>query len=126
MRIALKDYKVPGTDLLIEKGTRVMIPVDAIHYDSNIYPDPEMFNPERFNYDEISKRHPMAWLPFGEGPRNCIALRFGKMQTKIGLISLLRNFRFEVCEKTVVPIEIDKTHVLMASLGGIYLKVSKL
>ncbi|KAL5291884.1 hypothetical protein ACFFRR_010952 [Megaselia abdita] len=126
IRIAQKDYKVPGTNFVLEKGSRVMIPTDAIHYDPDIYPDPQKFDPERFDPEEIKKRHPMAWLPFGEGPRNCIGLRFGKMQTKIGLITLLRNFEFSKCEKTAIPIEIDKGNFLVGSKGGIYLKVKKL
>lgn len=124
--MAENDYKVPGTSFVIEKGTRVVIPADAIHHDPDIYPEPDKFDPERFVPDEIKKRHAMTWLPFGEGPRNCIGQRFGKMETKIGLITLLRNFKFSVCERTSIPIDIDKTHFMVGSKGGIYLKVERL
>lgn len=103
-----------------------MIPADAIHHDSSIYPEPETFNPERFNFNEIKKRHPLTWLPFGGGPRNCIGMRFGKMQVKVGIITLIRNFKFSTCSKTSIPIQIDKTNMLVNPLGGVYLKVEEI
>ena len=122
-RRAQQNYKLPNSNLEIEKGIQVMVPVDAIHHDPEIFPDPSLFDPERFSPEEVKKRHPMAWLPFGDGPRNCLGLRFGKMQTRVGLVSLLRDFRFSVCEKTEIPIEYTKTNFLLTPGHGIHLKV---
>lgn len=69
-RQAKNNYLVPGTDILIEKDVAVLIPAFAIQYDSEYYPNPEKFDPERFESEEKSKRNPMTWLPFGDGPRN--------------------------------------------------------
>lgn len=60
------------TDFCIPKGTSVAIPVFGLHRDSNIYPNPEKFDPERFSEENIKTRHPYVYLPFGEGPRICI------------------------------------------------------
>ncbi|XP_016960477.2 probable cytochrome P450 6a14 [Drosophila biarmipes] len=94
VREANRDYKVPGTDIVIDKGSNILIPVYNIHHDPDIYSQPEKFDPSRFDPEAVKSRHPMAYLPFGDGPRNCIGLRFGKIQAKIGLVSLLRHFKF--------------------------------
>lgn len=70
IRTAAKDYKVPKTNLTIRKGTLTLIPTYAIHNDPDIYSEPEKFDPERFSEENKKNRHAMAFLPFGDGPRN--------------------------------------------------------
>lgn len=67
-RTAVREYKIPQTNVTISKDQAVWIPVYAIQHDPEIYPEPEKFKPERFMPEEVAKRHPMAFLPFGEGP----------------------------------------------------------
>jgi cytochrome P450 family 6 len=71
-RECTKEYKIPGTDVVLEKGMATVIPILALHHDPQYYPEPERFDPERFNEEEKSKRHHYVYLPFGEGPRICI------------------------------------------------------
>lgn len=120
------NYRIPGTDIIIEKGTTIFIPVHAIHHDPEYYPNPEKFDPDRFSSEEKMKRDPMTFLAFGEGPRNCIGLRFALMQTRVALIILLNNFEFSVGSKTTVPIPINGASFLLSPLGDVYLKVESL
>ncbi|XP_045469353.1 probable cytochrome P450 6a14 isoform X2 [Harmonia axyridis] len=71
-RVCTKSYRVPGTEIVLQKGANVLIPVYGIHYDPLYYPEPEKFIPERFSDENKKSRHPFAFLPFGEGPRMCI------------------------------------------------------
>ena len=71
-RVAKQDYKLLNYDFDIPKGTRITIPTQGIHHDENLYPEPDVFNPERFNAETVAKRHAYAYLPFGEGPKMCI------------------------------------------------------
>lgn len=110
---------------MLDKGILALIPVHNIHHDPEIYPEPEKFDPSRFDPEEVKNRHPMAYLPFGDGPRNCIGLRFGKIQAKIGLVSLLRRFKFSVSNRTDVPLIFSKKSFLLTTDDGIYLKVER-
>ena len=71
-RECTNDFKIPSTDVVLKKGMATVIPVLALHHDPKYYPEPERFDPERFNEDENAKRHHYVYLPFGEGPRICI------------------------------------------------------
>lgn len=65
-----KDYPVPGTNIVLKKGICVQMPLQSIHIDPEHYPDPDLFDPDRFEDNEKLKRDLMTWLPFGSGPRN--------------------------------------------------------
>jgi cytochrome P450 family 6 len=124
-RECTKDYKIPGTDVVLEKGLATVIPVLALHHDPKYYPEPERFDPERFNEEEKAKRHQYVYLPFGEGPRICIGMRFGLMQTKVGLVSLLSKYQLSVSKKTQIPVVFDPKSFNLLPLGGMWLQIRK-
>ncbi|XP_017867352.1 PREDICTED: cytochrome P450 6a2 [Drosophila arizonae] len=125
-RKALNDYVVPGhPKYVIEKGTQIILPAAAYHRDEDLYPEPEKFDPERFSPEQVAARDSVEWLPFGDGPRNCVGMRFGQMQTRIGLAQLLRNFKFTVCDKTDIPLIYDPKSLIIGTIGGIYLRVER-
>lgn len=121
-----EDYRIPGTDVILDKGSAVLIPVHGIHYDPEFYPDPEKFDPDRFSSEEKLKRDPMTFLAFGEGPRNCLGSRFAYMQSRIALVTLLSNFEFSIGPKTTVPAVISKTAFLLTPQHDLFLKVKPL
>lgn len=71
-RACVKDYKVPGTDFIIEKDTFVMVSNMGIQRDPEYYPNPNSFDPERFSNENKAKRPFVSHVPFGEGPRVCV------------------------------------------------------
>ncbi|XP_055697213.1 probable cytochrome P450 6a13 [Phlebotomus papatasi] len=125
-RLSVENYRVPNTDLIIEKGTQVLIPVMGIHMNPDIYPNPHVFDPDRFTSDNSNNRHPMAYLPFGDGPRNCIGKRFALIQVTVGLAYILNYFKFTMNSKTKLPLEIDPTDIPLHVKGGAWFNVEKL
>ncbi|KAB7506176.1 Cytochrome P450 4C1 [Armadillidium nasatum] len=82
-------------EYVIPKGTSVMISTYRLHRDSEVFPDPEAFKPERFFPENSVNRNPYAYIPFSAGPRNCIGQKFALMEEKVILSTFLRNFRVE-------------------------------
>ncbi|RZC32715.1 cytochrome P450 6a2, partial [Asbolus verrucosus] len=124
-RITVKPYKIPETEAVVDVGTPVIISVLGLHRDPDYFPDPLEFDPERFNGD--NKVVPFTYLPFGDGPRNCIGLRFGLMQTKLGLASLLNDFKFFPSDKSPRHLAIDPstTTLVLSVLNGVHTKIVK-
>lgn len=74
IREATKQYQVPNDTLVIEKGQKIIIPINSIHNDPKYYPNPHIFDPERFSPAEKSKRPSGTELSFGDGPRLCLGI----------------------------------------------------
>nr|QLL22071.1 cytochrome P450 [Tribolium confusum] len=124
-RTCKQDYKIPNSDVVIEKGTPVFIPMFGLHYDEEFYPNPEKFDPERFSEENIKNITPFSYIPFGEGPRNCIGERFGLLGTKLGLIHILSEFEIEKTSETPVPLQFEPKSFVLASKIGLPMKFTK-
>ncbi|CAH1400047.1 unnamed protein product [Nezara viridula] len=107
----------------IEKDTAIIIPVWSLHQDPQYFPDPDKFNPERFSQENKDSIVPYTYLPFGEGPRMCIGMRFGLLQTKVGIVTLLRKFRVEPCEETKIPLVMGGASATTASDEPVIIKL---
>ncbi|XP_033348638.1 cytochrome P450 6k1-like isoform X2 [Bombus vosnesenskii] len=116
-------YQIPGSKVELPVGMRVIIPIYGFHHDPDYYPDPATFDPERFTEENKRTRHPYTYLPFGEGPRNCIGMRFALLQIKVGVISFLRKHRVETCERTITPIKFSRRSLVTTSEKGFWLKI---
>ncbi|KAI4459285.1 cytochrome p450 [Holotrichia oblita] len=73
-----KNYPIPNSDLIVEQGSTVVISVLGLHMDEEYYPNPEVFDPDRFSKENKAKRSQYVHIPFGEGPRICIGELFVK------------------------------------------------
>ncbi|XP_076696182.1 cytochrome P450 3A9-like [Callospermophilus lateralis] len=110
VRVCKKDVELNG--VLIPKGTIVAIPTYSLHQNSTYWPEPEKFYPERFSKKNKDSINPYVYMPFGNGPRNCIGMRFALMNMKLALIRLLQNFSFHPCKETQIPLKLSKTPFL--------------
>lgn len=125
-RKVVKEYKVPGKDYTLIPGQMLFVPIFSMQRDEKYFPNPYDFNPERFNSSNIDKIKPFSYLPFGEGPRQCIGVRFGMLQTRLGIVTFLRNVRIRECQRTVPVIELSPTSPMLLPKHGIWLKLEKL
>ncbi|CAN7989348.1 unnamed protein product, partial [Ixodes hexagonus] len=87
------------------KGVNIMVPVWHVHHDPELWPDPYKFNPGRFD-PEASPRHPMAFIPFGLGPRMCLGKRFALLELKTALCKVIRRYRIIPCADAKEQLEL--------------------
>ncbi|CAH1108303.1 unnamed protein product [Psylliodes chrysocephalus] len=120
-----EDFPVPDSDVVIEKGTPILIPITGLQLDEKLFPDPHKYDPERFR-NKTDSGNGLYFLPFGDGQRACIGERFGRIMTKLALTSILTNFEVTKCSETPVPIIFEPKSFLLLSNVGVPLQFKKL
>ena len=85
-RTALEDVVIDG--YLVRKGSRAAACPFVTHRDPGLWPEPDRFDPGRFDGPAGHERDRHAHLAFGAGPRGCVGMSFAmlEMQTILGLI----------------------------------------
>jgi cytochrome P450 family 6 len=121
-RLSINEYTIPGTNVTLEPGEMVGFNVSGIHMDSKYYPNPQTFNPENFSKEAKAERHPYTFLAFGQGPRNCIGMRFALLEAKMCFVSVLRNFTLLPSDKTKEPLQIDPQNKFGYPKDGLWIR----
>ena len=103
-RTASRDIRLEtqdgSTSIDIKKGDVIHFPVYCIHRDEEQFPDHETFNPDRFMGEPTF--HKYAYLPFGSGPRNCVARSLALLEAKMALLNVVYRYKLTTCEQTKV------------------------
>lgn len=89
-RRALEDVRIGG--YLLPKGSVVSIMTVIPHHDARWFPQPERFDPARFDPAAGREIPRGAYLPFGAGPRVCIGSSFASVEITLALAMLLQRF----------------------------------
>ncbi|XP_046659109.1 probable cytochrome P450 6d5 isoform X2 [Homalodisca vitripennis] len=123
MRECVRPYKMPDSNLTIEKGTLILIPVVGLHNDPQYYPDPSQFDPDRFKDNKFKPSS--TYLPFGDGPRICIAMRFAVMEVKACVAKIVSQYSVRLSNKTKLPLQYEIRSFVPIVKGGIHLSFQK-
>ncbi|KAH8372471.1 hypothetical protein KR093_011702, partial [Drosophila rubida] len=144
-RICSKDYTLRDDDDSIifkfKKGDRIFVPIAGIQLDSQYFPNPHKFDPERFSDENKDKIVPYTYIPFGTGPRICIGEflqsifslcttyiliyimyiagnRYALMTAKAMLFNLVLRYKIERSPKTSRDLLTDSIGFLLEPKGG--------
>ncbi|KAG8176924.1 hypothetical protein JTE90_018707 [Oedothorax gibbosus] len=112
-------YELGDTGLTLPKEVAVTIPVWAMHRDPEIFPNPETFDPERFSPEQRAKRDAFTYMPFGLGPRSCVAMRFALVEMKVCLAHVLAHFIIKTCPDTKIPLDFNSGQGTLQPIGNI-------
>uniref|UniRef100_A0A182KHA4 Uncharacterized protein n=1 Tax=Anopheles christyi TaxID=43041 RepID=A0A182KHA4_9DIPT len=78
---------------MIPAGANVIIVPFYLGRDARYFPDPDRFDPERFNVERSAeKANPYQYIPFSAGPRNCIGQKFAVAELKSIVSKVLRHY----------------------------------
>ncbi|XP_039015742.1 abscisic acid 8'-hydroxylase 3-like [Hibiscus syriacus] len=92
-RKAAQDFEIDGYN--IEKGWSINLDVVSIHHDPETFPDPEKFDPSRFN----ATLKTFSYLGFGSGPRMCPGMNLAKLEICIFIHHLVCRYKWRALEK---------------------------
>ncbi|XP_017786799.1 PREDICTED: cytochrome P450 302a1, mitochondrial [Nicrophorus vespilloides] len=81
----------------VPKGTVVVSQNQVSCRLEQYFPTPHEFKPERWLKDHplYMKPHPYLLLPFGHGPRACIARRMAEQNMLVLMLKLIRNYKIQ-------------------------------
>ena len=94
-----------------------------VHYDPEIYPNPERFDPDRWAERTFK---PYEFLAFGGGVRRCIGASMAVMEMKIALVAWLIRWEFRLPDDAPESEPVHRRNLTMAPRSGIELVVSKI
>ncbi|KAL1430292.1 hypothetical protein MTO96_015171 [Rhipicephalus appendiculatus] len=119
-----QEYEYKG--IKIPSGMSILVPAFQMHHDPKLWNDPEAFIPERFSTENRSKIEPMAYQAYGNGPRNCVAMRFAQLVLKFTLAKLLSSYRLVLDpNKHKGDLKIGSSFTLAYPLDGVWLKLQE-
>ncbi|XP_053075685.1 cytochrome P450 4F2 isoform X1 [Acinonyx jubatus] len=120
-RCCTQDIVLPD-GRVIPKGVICLVSIFGTHHNPSVWPDPEVYNPFRFDPENIKERSSLAFIPFSAGPRNCIGQTFALTEIKVVLALTLLRFR-------VLPDKEEprrKPELILRAEGGLWLRVEQL
>jgi cytochrome P450 len=91
MRRTLEPVELGGT--LIPEGAEVIVSPHALHHDPASFPDPDRFDPGRWEPERAARLPKGAFVPFGAGTRQCIGNRFAQNEIVLTLATVAARWR---------------------------------
>lgn len=116
-RMAAEDDEIAGHR--IAKGSIVAPVMYSVHRHPAFWPEPERFDPERFTPERSAGRHPLAWVPFGAGPRKCIGQELSLMESTLTLAMLTQRYELAASGHRVRP----KVETVLRPADGVRLRI---
>lgn len=80
----------------IPKGWNVLYEINQTHQDTAVYPEPDRFDPDRFNLERSTHAKPFSYVPFGGGLRECLGKEFARLEMKLFAAKIVREYEWEL------------------------------
>jgi cytochrome P450 len=87
-------YRIPA-------GRIVVVCQWATHRNPRLWPNPDVFDPQRFTPEREAARHRFASFPFGRGPRACIGSHFAMLEAAIALAMIVQRYELRAEQQSL-------------------------
>ncbi|MCH7600730.1 MAG: cytochrome P450 [Myxococcales bacterium] len=96
MRKVMYDFHYKG--FTIAAGKLVAVSPSISNRMPECFPDPDHYDPSRYERGREEDKQNFAWIPFGAGHHRCVGSAFAMMQLKAIFSELLRHYDFELSQ----------------------------
>ncbi|CAK1553503.1 unnamed protein product [Leptosia nina] len=126
IRKVLTDTKLPS-GYILPAGSGVVVSIWGVHRDPKYWgPDAENFDPDRFLPERYNIANSCSFMPFSNGPRNCLGYQYALMSIKTAVTGVVRNYRvIGEEEKTPTPHMRVKLDIMMKAVDGYQVALEK-
>lgn len=105
-----------GKDYTFLPGDKIAFSIVGFHYDPTYFPEPEKFDPHRFLDSKDNDMN--GYMPYSNGPRNCIGMRLANMHLQLMFFKLLSKFKLECNDKTPVKFQAENGSIALKPKNG--------
>lgn len=119
-RTMTEDFQLTS-EYTIPEGCSINIFLYKLHRDPNLFPNPDVFDPDRFLPENSQTRHPFAFCPFSAGPRNCMGQKFAMLELKAVLSAVIRKFR--ILPPINCPDIVVGSELVLRSRTGVFVRL---
>lgn len=88
-----EDVQLASENYVLPAGCTVVIGTLKVHRREDIYPNPDVFDPDNFLPERTQNRHYYSFIPFSAGPRSCVGRKYAMIKLKILISTILRNYK---------------------------------
>lgn len=99
-RRVLTDYQIGK--YVVPAGSIVLMSQWVTHHDSRFFPEPFMFDPERWTPEARETRPKFTYFPFGGGPRVCIGEQFAWMEGALVIATIAQRWKMSLAPGQLV------------------------
>lgn len=119
-RQVVADDEVGGFHL--PANSTVMLSPFVTHRHPDIWPEPDVFDPERFSPERVAARPKCAYFPFLGGPHQCIGNEFAMLEMRLIVALVMQRFHLELLpDQAIRPV----ASLTLRPNGKVWLRLTK-
>jgi cytochrome P450 len=106
----------------IAPGSSVLVSPYVTHRRPDLWPNPHVFDPDRFDPAKKTTRARFAYFPFGGGPRQCIGMHLALHELQVMLALIAQRFDFSLVGQA--PIDVGELVLSLRPIRDVVVRLT--